>query len=633
MAQFINGVPQLSALGHEDLIYPGSVGDWERHPIVHNGGETISLFRIVVSGDFNFRVPFMMQRLNGNLSNRWTIEGVHDIEHDRQTYTFTASFTTGHSLLYSRMRMYKTAVELEQLLLARLLPEASIAFTVDVVADYGAFQQYIGQTHDSSEDITGKWLNENTMRRIYKWLTEVVPQFVNCWTPDSTLRAMQTFDPATQEMGTALDVLKSRNDNVLINIGPRAIVINKSELEQARENNPAAIRYACKEQTSFLNINPEQTLQHTPFMDLQAVGMMHQVLVRVNLLMQIHFNSSRVFHIFPSFDEFPGLLSEEIRAGRDMDSGLHCQKDPHLKIPPTVFRISGIVNSPGNSGVSTLGNSCFSDGNRFAIRKPSGCSQPYFHRVGDPTCCLFDVKVGKDRKTMDKTMDTAMAIYGNRTSNSNRLEGVVEDAYQWYIDRFGESDKVTLSLEFDDQLFGTFKAFNPRLKELKVHVCGLEGMSMEKAKTVMQYATSNDLVHYPKWDIYVDIPRETVIEIFEMSPTRPQNRTEISLSNPEFMPPIHDLDGIQRWFFSHEKRQVALAYFQGSWEATADLRNVFENGGYRCEEVISRNEHMFVKNISVRAVKEHVSILIDSVEFGAYYQTSLFFYSGPRYQI
>lgn len=39
-SMFENGVPRLHAVVHENLMYPGSVGDWERGPNVHNGERT-----------------------------------------------------------------------------------------------------------------------------------------------------------------------------------------------------------------------------------------------------------------------------------------------------------------------------------------------------------------------------------------------------------------------------------------------------------------------------------------------------------------------------------------------------------------------------------------------------------------
>lgn len=345
---FVNGVPQPHAIDHENLIYPGSIGDWEKGPIVHNGGRTVEVVRITVCGDFG-GCNLMLARLRQDSSNRWDITCDVDLDDGqlKHTFNFVMRYVTGHSLLYSKMHMNIAAVELENLLLVRLLPMADSRFEIRVRVSDRAFRNYVNQAHDSTAHLTQNWLNDNTMARVKKWFTEVVPTFEKCWMTDSRLQAMQVYNPMTLEEGNALDVLKSRNDNMIIVTSSQPIVINKKDLLASRRPDSSAIRYACKEQTAFVAIDPDQTLKHTRFVDLQNVGVIQQLLVRRDLLDQVDHIRSRVFCTFPSFDEFRGLLSEDARSGGNLHGGLHCQLDPADQATPTVFETYGIVQCPG----------------------------------------------------------------------------------------------------------------------------------------------------------------------------------------------------------------------------------------------------------------------------------------------
>lgn len=194
---FVNGVPQPHAIDHENLIYPGFIGDWEK-------GNT-------ASSDF-CGCNLMLARLRQNSSSRRDITCYVDLD-DRQlkhTLNFVMRYVTGHSLQYLKMHMYKAAVELENLLLVRLLP---MRFTVRNQGEgkwHGISElQYVNRAHDSTAHLTQSWLNANTMAGAQKWLTEVIPTFEKSWMTDSRLQATQVYNLMILEEGNALDVCSS----------------------------------------------------------------------------------------------------------------------------------------------------------------------------------------------------------------------------------------------------------------------------------------------------------------------------------------------------------------------------------------------------------------------------------------
>lgn len=621
---FVNGVPQPHAVLHDNLIYPGSIGNWEMVPVEHNNGRKVELVRISVRGDFG-GCNMMLARLHQGASNRWE-KTCHedwnsgDLIH---TFTFVLSYVTGHSFLYSKMYMYKAAVEIEKLLLCRLLNQALSRFTIMVNLNERGFTNFVSQAQDSTEQLTQNWLNSDTMNRVRRWFVDVIPTFVNCWIDTNALQAMQVFNTSTLEETSALDVLESRNDTVIVVASSRPLLINKGKLLRSLQMNSSAIRYACKERTHFLHIQPQQYLRFTALVDLQDAGMLYQALVRRELFHDIENNRSRVFLIFPSFDEFTGLLSQQVISSGDFNSGLHCQNDPPDQETPTVYRTHSIVQCPGDDGIRTAGNSCFSEADVFRTRKPSGCQDGYTVTPGDPTCCVF-----RDDNSV-ANMKLLMAIYGNRTTNNNRLEGVVEDAYEWFSEKHGKTDKIYVGEEYSvtQDIVELFQTFRPNCFELTVVVWESEGMPMNKAKELVTYATSNDLVYNCKWKIAERVTPQDCIELFNI---RPKNKTVLEFTNWNNAPSDSAVLQVVGWFFSAENRQIGLKYFQVGGGRTAILVNMLKTQGY-----MSIVHSQIVERDHERLQKGHVTIFIDTVLFGHnpynYHTVTLSFFAGPRY--
>lgn len=639
----VNGIPLPGSVNHESNMYPGIVADWEYDPLVFASPQSeTTLFRVDVTGKFQpiTDISPYVRLLGYESTNKWKIEHVHVQPSGHSKISFTMTYVSGHPTLNSKMRVYKAAVELEDLLLRRLLPFAKSQFSIDVTScsrdDFTA--KFSGEQGDSSNEFTAEWLNSSTIERVYTWMTTVVPTFVQCWMPDDKISALDTYDTTTDQSQNGEQALSSNNDNALLVVvtptgNTSTVVISKNRFE----DKPGSIRHACKVQTMELNVDPTKTLRHTKFLDMQYLGTTQQVLFRKTLASFP--GAGRVFCVFPSFDEFPGLLSGE--AAHDATSRLHCQPDAtdengNLLGARTVFRTFGITQCPGEELVAKEADTCQSSGGIFRVRKPRGCPEQYLKPYADPTCCEIHFD-GKDADII-----TELRIYGNRTIDSSRDRlPILRDVYDWFAEEFGIEG--TISLKTDDFLrepdsWKAFKHFMPNCHTLSLTFDTENGL--RRAIDFMRLGTEKDLVYNAMFQVYF---RPTFEQTMSMLKLLPQNKTELIFVEPGDGPDTSTFMRMDTWLQTLEHQQIDISY--GSEEVYGDdhyrlpyhnynrVMKMMVSRGYRVGNRIlddtGESENVRISHLR----KNHVELTIESQnDRGIDYTTTVRFRAGTKHR-
>ena len=647
-----DGIPLDSSVNHDSNKYPGVIAPWEYVRVFQDQQDAQPLFSVVVSGNFQpdrendpiQTIDNWVELLHLGCTNKWNID--HEFEPmapvSKITFSMYFSRDPRFATLNSKMRVYKAAVELENLLLTELLPLAVSQFKIETSAPYlSDFHEIFEQSSDSNEDHTREWLNKSTMDRVYTWITTVVPTFVRCWMPDVKVEALEAYDAASMLSINAKQSLLSSNDRVLVMVSAPGGLVSPSVGDKAAiaelENSEEEIRHPCKIQVVSTDENPfvsaSQTLQHTELVDItSAFATTHQVFVRKSLVDAIDTENgtSRVFCVFPSFDEFPGLLSEE---GRGMAMGsLHCNPDRtdengNIVGPPTVFKTSGIVQCPGEALVRTTVDTCQPSGVVFKIRK-SECEPPYVSSGSDPTCCMLNF----DLQTL---LVPDMRIYGNRTVDRPRdFLPLLNDAYEWFEREIGTEGPITVGTHSENKFQETYKLFKHFMPNCSTLEAGAtDAGSIARAIELMKFATERDLVHNAKlWiEVTLSTPIAHFLPVFEIFP---KNTTEIRLRIDENVHTINTIVSVDEWISAQERRQVDVVYSK-----TEDGGGSSETHWMLFERVwmtmLSKGYRRFGPTTTTKVVqmrRGHVQLTIDSAEHeNSGRQTYLRYVAGARY--
>lgn len=615
----VNGIPPWTSVNHLSNIYPGIIAPWENDNIVYGHGVTSLLFRVDVTGVFKDTadepISEYVQSMDEDSTNKWKITHVYDPAAPVSRISFTMNHTSNHGTINTKMRIYKAAVELEKLLLGELLPFATSQFDINVTASpRNEFDGKMVRARDSADHFTAEWLNNFTMGRVYTWITTVVPTFVRCWMPDTKIRTLDAFDTSTGQSQNGEQALSSNHNNVLIVVmipggGESTVVVDKTRLDDIADSD--AVRHACKMTTIEADVNLDRTLRHTKLVDLQSLGTTHQVLVREDLLnyLQLSPEWGRVLCVFPSFDEFPGLLSAA--AAHDQTSALHCNPGS-----PTIFRTSGITQCPGEALVKTAADMCQTSGNVFRIKK-ARCASPYETAIAiSSTCCEIDFGSEHD-KVGDK-----MRIYGNRTVDSSR-NGLpfLDDAYEWFAEEFGIEGPITLYTDDhpDSRMTCTaFKHFMPNCPKLKLRFETVSGLA--KAIEILKLATEHNLIYDAIVTVFFTLTAQNCLDLFNIFP---QNETEIVFQGSGF-PTIPTLVRIDSLFQTLEHRRGVVTY---TCEDEGNFERVWRTmvmRGYRKFGPTSRHV--------VQLTKDHVQLTINTTRVHQMYDVSLRFSAGAKYK-
>lgn len=648
-----DGIPVDGSVDHDSNKYPGLIASWEYDRVFQDSHRAYPLFRVVVSGKFQpgpaadptETIDNWIAQLDTSCTNKWDITHEfepEDPESSKIMFIMRYSRSPYLSILKSKMRVYKAAVELENLLLTKMLPLAVSRFKIKTRALLlkETFHGIFEQSSDSDEEYTQEWLNMSTMDRVYDWITTVVPTFVRCWMPDVKVEALEAFDAAQHHSINAKQSLLSSNESVLVMVpatgGLVSTVGRKAAITELRDSREE-IRHPCKIQVVSTDENPfvdaSQTLKYTELVDItSAFATTHVVYVRKKLLDAIDtgIGTSRVFCVFPSFDKFPGLLSEE---GRGMAMGsLHCNPDRtdengNLVGPPTVFKTSGIVQCPGEALVRTRADTCQPSGDLFKIRK-SKCEEPYASLRSDPTCCVLHFG-------LQEGLASEMRIYGNRTMDRPQdYLPLLNDAYEWFEREYGTEGRISVSTHSTQQFgetYALFKHFMPNCSTLEAGAADAD--SIARAIELMRFATDHDLVYNTKLLIKVTVstPIAHFFPVFEIFP---KNTTEIRLRIGENVHTINTIVSLDRWVSAQERRQVDVVYSK-----TEDGGGSSETHWMLFERVwmtmVSKGYRRFGPTTTKRVVqmrRDHVQLTIDSAEHeNSERQTHLRYVAGAQY--
>ena len=648
----VTGIPL--DVNHESNKYPGITFRWEHNRVFKDTDQTDALFTVVLSGNFQHdgdpEAWITVMRSSG-CTNKWKID-VNVSRGTAPSTTITCRMLYSHdprfATLNTKMRVYKAAVELENFLLTKLIPLATSQFEIVVSAiPLAEFHNILEESSDSNEDDTSEWLNMQTMDRVYTWITTVVPTFVRCWMSDVKVEEMEAYDASSGKSIKGKQSLLSDKNNVLTVVSaPRGLVpptVGKKSDLAGLDSTLDAIRHPCKIQVVLTPehpvVFPKQTLRHTPLMDITpALALQHSVYVRSTLFHGIDIvgnGKSRVFCVFPSFDEFPGLLSDDGRF--NAWGSLHCNTDhtdEHgVRVgPPTVFKTSGIVQCPGEALVRTTEETCQPSGNVFRIRKSHCDERRYQHSNSDPTCCIYPFSLGDP-------FVSEMRIYGNRTVDRSReFTYLLVDAYEWFEREIGTEGPITVfnwsESEFEES-YRLFRHFMPNCSTLRISAGNADEMA--RAMEFMTFATEHDLVYNAILHISVEkFPR--IADLIPLFQKFPKNRTEIYAGPIGGVLPFPMILSLDKWISTLESRQVDVMYsFEGNARvSTSESANIHLTRFSKVWTMMLSQGYRRVGPTTTTEViqmrRDHVQLTIDwTVSSTLYWKTTLRYVAGARY--
>lgn len=472
-------------LDTEPTIY-----DSEFEPHGHIYGDHKTLLTITIEGDLDADSLVYHLTHGKILTSRW--EASHEKTGGIWKLTISMKYDTKNP--EPNIGIYKAAVEMEHFLLVNVVPIAQKEFSIRVdlprLVDFENFFSSM-KTISINQEWTNLWLNMSLARRIYKWFKEVVPTFSRAFITDDMLETLETFSTKTNTTMSATEALSSRQDNVLLLFPSNnndSFVIDGRDLT-SQDLTSSSIRYACKKTGT---LRPENILSTMPLIDLQKMGTVYNTIVRHHLLRSINLEfGSRVFCIFPSFDEFPGMKSDESQI--NAVSALHCNPSPP-GAPQTIFKTFGITQCSGEEGVYAPGNACFSEGTVFRMNKPDGGCGPsgllsLQSTSRHPTCCQVETNI--------PNISTIMTIYGERTNHSDNYLPGLEKSYDWYVSEFPGNRIIDLDAdEPQSDSVKIFRYFEPNCDNLILRIGS--NLGLDVAKSIMTRATSRGLVNRVK---------------------------------------------------------------------------------------------------------------------------------------
>lgn len=445
----------------------------EKNPVLWT--RKIDVFKVIIKGSTGVDLfDDSIFEMSG-ISNKWLVNKTFNV------MTFTLSYADhipNYQTIYNKMYIYKAAMELENILLMHIINESSSPFTVKVEADRGIFERYITTAVDSIERRTSEWLNNETMWRVYDWVTTVIPTYTHNYITDEIIDSLDDiYDMERAEFISFDDALKDKQSNIIFiqhtlskqtgKVNSVAHLLNSQKVQNVI-NDSSSFRKVCKTMGS---LSSENIIEGLNLYDLKYAGLPFNLLIRDELLANSIFEHHRVFSTFESFGNFVGLLSDEAQV--DVIGADHCNQVS----PIPSFKTVGITKCGGSVRIYQKGRRCYSEGRVFRTLKDSCGNQNNYIGYSDTNietkdgiCCRLDLRYSSE-------IVSILNMYRNRTVNSGNSSylPLLKDTEEWFNEEFPQNENYEISGRYSAIAFSQFK---PICKLLEITLDEQDNMNL-----------------------------------------------------------------------------------------------------------------------------------------------------------
>lgn len=403
-------VPSSPAYEPSSPEYEPASPEYSPDPVTHNEG----LFRVTFEGRFSGAlVPHARSGSADWSSTKLSrvVQGGTGV--DVVIVTLRTNLNDPPTLSAFR----RNVEEMENYMQTEVFHAASGPFEVkSSVPDTGKYADYWQIMWARSSEREREWVSAGTGDNIYDWFRSVVPKFPLAFMSDSRMRRLRPYSIKHASFLSIDSPLVSNQENILVVFpldNDRTFVTTRGDLDTLGGGLDELRVFACTDATPvphYYSIEDtarlweERTVSEVPLLDLNKMNTLSDGLIREDSLQSFEMIGvtlgRRVACLFPSFDEFPGLVNATTK---------ECVVDPSGP-----YRVYGVGICPGEGLSGRQKETCYPNEASFRIRLDGGCGEgsspspspslSFTPDPGDPSCC------GRD----SERTATILNIYGSR---------------------------------------------------------------------------------------------------------------------------------------------------------------------------------------------------------------------------